>query len=79
MLRALSQEVATPRRRRSREELADCAELIEELRARARQGPLTIVYAARDQQHNNAVVLAELLRDGQCIGRALRRGDRGAA
>jgi uncharacterized protein YeaO (DUF488 family) len=44
--------------------LSLCAELIEELRARARQGPLTIVYAARDQQHNNAVVLAELLRDG---------------
>jgi uncharacterized protein YeaO (DUF488 family) len=30
----------------------------------AREGPLTIVYAARDEQHNNAVVLAERLRDG---------------
>ena len=26
--------------------------------------PMTIVYAARDREHNNAVVLAELLRDG---------------
>ena len=31
---------------------------------RARSGPLTIVYAARDREHNNAVVLTELLRDG---------------
>ncbi len=27
-------------------------------------GPVTILYAARDEEHNNAVVLAELLRDG---------------
>ncbi|MGH2890868.1 MAG: DUF488 family protein, partial [Solirubrobacteraceae bacterium] len=30
----------------------------------AQHRPVTIVYAARDQEHNNAVVLAELLRDG---------------
>jgi len=34
-----------------------------ELARRARRGPVTIVYAARDQQHNNAVVLADLVRD----------------
>ena len=33
-------------------------------RERAEHGPLTIVYAAHDREHNNAVVLAELLRDG---------------
>jgi uncharacterized protein YeaO (DUF488 family) len=31
---------------------------------RARERPLTIVYAARDTEHNNAVVLAGLLREG---------------
>ena len=30
----------------------------------AKKGPVTIVYAARDQKHNNAVVVAELVRDG---------------
>jgi len=34
-----------------------------ELARRARRGRVTIVYAARDQQHNNAVVLADLVRD----------------
>ena len=48
---------------RYRAELADRADQIDELRARAEQGPLTIVYAARDREHNNAAVLAELLRD----------------
>ena len=32
--------------------------------ASERGGPLTTVYAARDREHNNAVVLAELPRDG---------------
>ena len=51
-------------RARYREELAGHADQIEALRARASTGPLTILYAARDRAHNNAVVLAELLRDG---------------
>ena len=51
-------------RTRYRDELADHAERLEELRRRADSGPLTIVYAARDREHNNAVVLSELLRDG---------------
>lgn len=32
-----------------------------ELREHAKQGPLTLVYGARDEQHNQAVVLRELL------------------
>jgi uncharacterized protein YeaO (DUF488 family) len=44
-------------------ELAGKTAQIAQLRACARKGPLTIVYAARDTEHNNAVVLAELLRD----------------
>ncbi len=35
---------------------------LEELRRRARAGTLTLVYGARDTAHNDAVVLAELLR-----------------
>jgi uncharacterized protein YeaO (DUF488 family) len=50
-------------RSRYRDELAGHAERLDELRRRARSAPLTIVYAARDREHNNAVVLAELLRD----------------
>jgi uncharacterized protein YeaO (DUF488 family) len=51
-------------RARYRRELDHHAELIGRLRDRANNGRLTIVYAARDREHNNAAVLAELLRDG---------------
>jgi uncharacterized protein YeaO (DUF488 family) len=51
-------------RSRYREELTAQSEQVEVLRRRAREGPVTIVYAARDTEHNNAVVLAELIRDG---------------
>jgi uncharacterized protein YeaO (DUF488 family) len=34
------------------------------LRSRADRERVTILYAARDRQHNNAVVLGELIRDG---------------
>jgi uncharacterized protein YeaO (DUF488 family) len=43
-------------------ELKDHGEEVAELRQRARSDPLTLLYAARDEQHNEAVVLAELLR-----------------
>jgi uncharacterized protein YeaO (DUF488 family) len=51
-------------RSRYRDELVAQRDQIEELRRRAQRHPLTIVYAARDSEHNNAVVLAELIRDG---------------
>jgi uncharacterized protein YeaO (DUF488 family) len=35
-----------------------------ELRRRARKGTLTLVYSARDTEHNDAVVLADVLRRG---------------
>jgi uncharacterized protein YeaO (DUF488 family) len=38
---------------------------LEKLRARAQAGPVTILYAARDREHNNAMVLVELLRTGE--------------
>ena len=49
-------------RRRYRNELAAHDEKLRELRQRSRKGTLTLVYSARDTEHNDAVVLAELLR-----------------
>jgi uncharacterized protein YeaO (DUF488 family) len=48
---------------RYRNELFAQAGALDELRRRAARGPLTILYAARDEEHNNAVVLAELIRE----------------
>jgi uncharacterized protein YeaO (DUF488 family) len=49
-------------RRRYLEELAAHEAKLAELRERASEGTLTLVYAARDSEHNDAVVLADLLR-----------------
>ena len=49
-------------RRRYTNELKHQDAKVQELRERARQHTLTLVYAARDTEHNDAVVLAELLR-----------------
>ncbi|HET7136965.1 MAG TPA: DUF488 domain-containing protein [Gaiellaceae bacterium] len=49
-------------RRRYTEELAAHDEKLRELRRRARGATVTLVYGARDTEHNDAVVLAELLR-----------------
>ena len=48
-------------RRRYLAELQERPELIEEICKAARGGPVTLVYAARDEAHNDAVVLKELL------------------
>ena len=47
-------------RRRYLAELRERPELIEEIRKAARAGPVTLVYAARDEAHNDAVVLKEV-------------------
>lgn len=49
-------------RRRYRAELAGHDGELEALRQRARRGTLTLVYGARDTEHNGAIVLEELLR-----------------
>jgi uncharacterized protein YeaO (DUF488 family) len=49
-------------RRRYRGELEAQGEKLRELHRRARGGTVTLVYAAHDSEHNDAVVLAELLR-----------------
>lgn len=50
-------------RRRYRAELRRQADAVEALRSRARREPVTILFGARDVEHNNAVVLAEVLRE----------------
>jgi uncharacterized protein YeaO (DUF488 family) len=45
---------------RYRSELHAHPDKIEELRARESTGPVTILYAARDRQHNNAVTSTRL-------------------
>src|SRR3954451_21528968 len=51
-------------RRRYIEELRDKRPRLAALRRRAREGTLTLVYSAHDRDHNDAVVLADVLRRG---------------
>ncbi len=48
-------------RRRYRTELAGKKAQVAELRELARKGPLTLIYSARDEAHNQAVLLRETL------------------
>jgi uncharacterized protein YeaO (DUF488 family) len=48
-------------RRRYGAELSRNTALLDELRTLAQKGRLTLVYAARDEVHNDAVVLREVL------------------
>jgi uncharacterized protein YeaO (DUF488 family) len=50
-------------RRKYRVELSGGGDLLRELRQAAQEGPLTLVYSARDQEHNQAVVLRDVLKD----------------
>lgn len=47
--------------RRYWKELRDRKEMLDLLRRKAKQGTVTFVYAARDEEHNGAVALRELL------------------
>jgi uncharacterized protein YeaO (DUF488 family) len=49
-------------RRRYVEELHDHERKLQALRDRARKGTVTLLFGARDTEHNNAAVLAEVLR-----------------
>jgi uncharacterized protein YeaO (DUF488 family) len=51
--------------RRYRAEIRANPDRLAQLRALARKGPMTLVYAARDEVHNDAVVLRDVL-----LGRA---------
>ncbi len=60
-------------RRRYRFELSRKPEVVSELEALARKGPVTLVFAARDTLHNEAVVLRDVLtRRRQVAGKARR-------
>jgi uncharacterized protein YeaO (DUF488 family) len=48
-------------RRRYRAELKSRTDVVQELRAMAREHPITLVYAAHDELHNHAIVLREVL------------------
>jgi uncharacterized protein YeaO (DUF488 family) len=50
-------------RRHYVDELRQKSDLVDELRALARKGPITLVFGAHDQTHNDAVVLREILLD----------------
>jgi uncharacterized protein YeaO (DUF488 family) len=50
-------------RRRYQSEIRQHPEQFEWLRKLAQQGPITLVFSARDEAHNNAVVLKDLLLD----------------
>jgi uncharacterized protein YeaO (DUF488 family) len=48
-------------RRRYRTELKSHPEELELIKRKAREGTVTLLYGARDQEHNEAVVLQEIL------------------
>lgn len=51
-------------RERYRTELAERPELLAALQRRAEQGPITLLFAARDRERNSAAVLKEALEQG---------------
>ena len=55
---------------RYRSELATHADALGELRRQARAGPITLLYAAKDQAHTHAIVLRNVL-----LGRAKDQGE----
>jgi uncharacterized protein YeaO (DUF488 family) len=48
-------------RRRYAKELREHARQLEQLRVLARNGPITLVFSARDEMHNDAVALRDFL------------------
>ena len=54
-------------RRRYAGEVRQNLESFDKLRARARRGPITLVFSAHDEAHNDAVVLRDLL-----LGRSVK-------
>lgn len=47
-----------------RAELKERAEALDSLVTRVKEGRVTLIYGAKDEEHNNAVVLREVLKDG---------------
>ncbi len=51
--------------RRYESELGEKEELLNDLVKKSREDPVTLLFAAKDEEHNQAVVLADLLRARQ--------------
>src|SRR5215468_5296875 len=60
-------------RRRYAKELGAVPDAISQLRAAARRGTVTLVYGARDREHNNAAALREYLTRRRRAPRAAKR------
>ncbi|MDX1587766.1 MAG: DUF488 domain-containing protein [Oleiphilaceae bacterium] len=54
-------------RRHYRDELAQVPETLSNLLDYCRQGPVTLVFGARDREHNQAVVLREVLLEERAV------------
>jgi uncharacterized protein YeaO (DUF488 family) len=50
---------------RYRKELKDHKDAIKQLRDKSKEGTVTLVYGARDEQHNGALVLKKVLESGK--------------
>jgi len=50
--------------RRYRKELSQHSDLLDEIRKLTRQGTVTLLFGARDEEHNDAVVLRDVLSKG---------------
>lgn len=48
-------------KQRYRDELQENQELLDDLMQKAKSGPITLLFGARDQEHNQAIVLQEFL------------------
>ena len=57
-------------RRRYTEEIHRHRDRLDELRALARRGPITLVFAAHDEIHNDAVVLRDILLGRTAAGKS---------
>lgn len=55
-------------RHRYQEELAEKQDLLAEILQRAKQGPVTLVYGAKDEARNQAVVIKEIVEKGRHKG-----------
>jgi uncharacterized protein YeaO (DUF488 family) len=66
-------------RRRYTRELQQQAVAVEELQELARSGPVTLVFAAHDEVHNDAIVLRDALLQPRNTKGSARAGARGTA
>lgn len=59
-------------KKRYHRELREKATLIDSLTRQAKHGILTLLYSAKDEKHNNAVVLQEMIQGGKDVSSTRR-------